>query len=233
MLLWSYFCVCPCALMGRRSIVSTYSAPALVSVCLLLKCLLWACFHCHGTVWKDDGTELLGLQSIFPVFSIRQLQTLFPRPSYSFPNSWTVATLPFRHSTWQWIHLTLHYFHEMHPHCGAKNPFSKAIITKVKVYYGLLFDLGHHFRLPKPAKLKKVPFIWPAEQITARAPWDHGLALVWAYWCQWKDPPESALLLQGVDTTGDPLMVPLLEMLLVSACCFRHRTKKGWKSTNI
>lgn len=77
-------------------------------------------------MWKDDaGTELSELQSIFPVVSIRQLQTLFPRPSYSFPNSWTVATLPFRHSPWQWIHLTLDGFHEMHPYCGAKTLFQK------------------------------------------------------------------------------------------------------------
>ncbi len=31
-----FFCVCPCALMGRRSVVWTYSPLALVSVCLLL-----------------------------------------------------------------------------------------------------------------------------------------------------------------------------------------------------
>ena len=45
------FCVCPCALMGRRSIVSTYSAPALVSVCLLLNSLS----VCSGHVFSVMG----------------------------------------------------------------------------------------------------------------------------------------------------------------------------------
>lgn len=91
-------------------------------------------------MWKDDaGTELLGLQSIFPVVSIRQLQTLFPRPSYSFPNSWTVATLPFRHSPWQWIHLTLHGFHEM------QKPFFKSNHQKSEGLLWFIVWLGTAF----------------------------------------------------------------------------------------
>ena len=79
----------------------------------------------------------------------------------------------------------------------GKKPFSKTIIRKVKVYYGLLFDLGHHFWASKTSGVQ-VPFIWPAEQITARVPWGHGLALVWACWCQRKDPPESAQVAGGL-----------------------------------
>lgn len=142
------FRVCPCALMGRRSIVSTYSAPALVSVCLLLNSLS----VCSGHVFSVMGPceKMMPGQNSWncnPSF----LFFLFDSSRRCFPGHHTVSQTA---GQLQLFLFAIHHGNEFILHSmvsmKCKNPFSKAIIRKVKVYYGLLFDLGHHFGLPKP-----------------------------------------------------------------------------------